>query len=378
MHQYEIKPYCPTDLSKRAYLAIYIEGRRYREYNGQKIAVDLKPNRAKSAKERRALLGKLEFEFRKKLNDGSYQKLLNKSGSHDSADRLSLDELFNSALNQKKTSNLSKRYVSDLKKLSQDFLSFLKKDERDGGIKHLKALRIQQYLDNFRRTPQQYMNKWRHMSALIGVLKRMYDFDADPMRKVSKIKTKATLHKIYTQEQLRDVLDYLKVNHENMYLCCLISYGCFLRPHIEVRNLKSSHFKNNCTEIHLSGNENKSGRIRVVYVPDYVRDAVYDRVQSLSADQNLFSMKQIPFNVYYFNTVWSRHFKTMLDLGLVEQNQTIYSFRHTAAVNVYKKTKDLHLLQQLLGHSNMIVTLKYLRGLGVHNMEELKEVMPVL
>src|SRR5690606_16626641 len=221
MHQYEIKCYCPTDISKRAYLAIYIAGRRYREYNGQKIAVNLKPNRAKSAKERRALLGKLEFEFRKKLDDGSYQKLLNKSNAHDNADTLSLEELFNNALNQKKTSNLSNRYINDLEKLCQDFLSFLKKDERDGGFKHLKAPRIQQYLDNFRKTPQHYMNKWRHMSALIGVIKRMYDFNVDPMRKVSKIKTKATLHKIYTQDQLRDVLAYLKVNHENMYLCCL-------------------------------------------------------------------------------------------------------------------------------------------------------------
>lgn len=47
----------------------------------------------------------------------------------------------------------------------------------------------------------------------------------------------------------------------------------------------------------------------------------------------------------------------MLKLGLIEKDQTLYSFRHTAVVNVYKKTKDLHILQQLLQHSNMIVTL---------------------
>lgn len=273
---------------------------------------------------------------------------------------------------------MSKRYVNDLDKLCVDFLGFLTQKERMADISGLKSLRIQQYLDRFRKTPQHYMTKWRHMSALIGVIKRMYDLNSDPMRKVSKIKTKATLHKVYTADQMKLVLAYLKQCHENLYVCCLISYACFLRPHIEVRNLRGSNFKNDCTEIHLSGDENKSGRVRLVYVPDYVKEAIADRVLKLSGDDNLFSLSKEPFNEYYFNTAWTRHFNIMLKLGLVEQNQTIYSFRHTAAVNVYKQTKDLHLLQQLLGHSNMIVTLKYLRGLGIHNMEELKGVMPVL
>ena len=63
---------------------------------------------------------------------------------------------------------------------------------------------------------------------------------------------------------------------------------------------------------------------------------------------------------------------------MIKPNQTLYSFRHTAAVNVYHKTKDVHILQQLLGHSDMIVTLIYLRGLGELNSDKLREVMPEL
>jgi len=378
MYQYEIKCYCPTDLTKRAYLAIYIDGNRYKEYNGNKIKVNLKPNRAKTIKERRALLGDLEFEFRKRLKDGSYQKLLTISASHDNLKMPTLEEMFKNALHQKKQSNLSTRYAKDLDMLCKDFLQSLTQKERIEGMDELKSSRIQQYLDKFRKSPQRYMTKWRHMSALIGTVKALYDVNNDPMRKVSKIKTKAILHKVYTTEQLQSVFSYLKQHHENLYLCCLISYGCFLRPHIEVRNLKGSHFKHNCTEIHLSGDENKSGRVRTVYLPDYVKEAIYERISKLGKNENLFSGNDEPFNEYYFNTAWTRQFKAMLALGMVEKNQTIYSFRHTAAVNVYKQTKDLHLLQQLLGHSNMIVTLKYLRGLGVHSASELRQVMPRL
>lgn len=68
----------------------------------------------------------------------------------------------------------------------------------------------------------------------------------------------------------------------------------------------------------------------------------------------------------------------MYDKGLIYKNQTIYSFRHTAAVEVFRRTKDVYLLQKLLGHSTIMVTLKYLRNLGEFNSEELREAAPQL
>ena len=68
--------------------------------------------------------------------------------------------------------------------------------------------------------------------------------------------------------------------------------------------------------------------------------------------------------------------KEMYQLGKIQEQQTLYSFRHTSAVNIYRRTKDLHLLQQLMAHSDMLVTQKYLRGLGVHDNEELRNIIP--
>jgi integrase len=68
----------------------------------------------------------------------------------------------------------------------------------------------------------------------------------------------------------------------------------------------------------------------------------------------------------------------MEPLGLVYEDQTPYSFRHTAAVDLYRRTKDVYLLQKLLGHSTIVVTLKYLRSLGEFNSEELRDAAPQL
>jgi integrase len=161
-------------------------------------------------------------------------------------------------------------------------------------------------------------------------------------------------------------------------LCCLITYGCFLRPHIEVRKLTAGHFKKDNSEIHLSGSENKGRKVRVVYVPDYVTKELENLLPSLKSTDNIFSKDLQPYNEAYFNTAWTRAWRKMHELGIVEKNQTIYSFRHTAAVDVYRRSKDVNLLKSLLGHSSIMVTLKYLRGLGEYNEEVLRGAAPRL
>jgi integrase len=101
-------------------------------------------------------------------------------------------------------------------------------------------------------------------------------------------------------------------------------------------------------------------------------------ITSINLNDNIFSRDASAYNEAYFNTAWSRLWKKMNKEGLIQEKQTIYSFRHTAAVEVYQRTKDVNLLKSLLGHSSILVTLKYLRGLGEYNEEILKDAAPRL
>ena len=62
--------------------------------------------------------------------------------------------------------------------------------------------------------------------------------------------------------------------------------------------------------------------------------------------------------------------------NLIEQGQTIYLFRHSGAIEIYKRTGSLTKLQKAMGHSNLNVSLTYLRGLEVAELTE--EDMPVI
>ena len=98
-------------------------------------------------------------------------------------------------------------------------------------------------------------------------------------------------------------------------------------------------------------------------VPSYIRDILIKR----ESDHNIFSNKPQPYNDDYFKTLWSR-FKTQS--SLLEQDQTLYSFRHTGAIEIFKRTGSITKLQKVKGHSSINVSLSYLRGLEIVELKE--------
>ena len=81
----------------------------------------------------------------------------------------------------------------------------------------------------------------------------------------------------------------------------------------------------------------------------------------------------LPYNADYFKSLWSR-FKTQTNI--LEQAQTLYSFRHSGAIEIFKRTGSITKLQKAMGHSSINVSLTYLRGLEVAELVE--EDMPMI
>ncbi len=373
-HMYtEPKIVLPKNLQARAYINFYLNGKRIRIYNGRSLNLNIYPNNSRSLKERERLLNVLLFEVKDALRKNIFLQK-----EEEPVKSLCTTEALEQALNSKLNSDLSNTYKRDLKTVFQQFMEFLSEKEKTGSLDAIKLNRIESFLTKYQSSGTYYMNKRRNLAVLFSAAGRLIEQPIDTVTKTNKRKVKSKLHKIYEPEQLRAVLGYLKEHHQHLYLCCLITFGCFLRPHKEVRKLTAGHFKKNISEIHLSGFENKGRKVRVVYVPDYVKQELELLLPSLKSTDNIFSRKNNPYNEAYFNTAWTRAWRKMQQLGIVEKNHTIYSFRHTAAVDVYRRTKDVNLLKSLLGHSSILVTLKYLRGLGEYNEEVLRGAAPGL
>ena len=72
-------------------------------------------------------------------------------------------------------------------------------------------------------------------------------------------------------------------------------------------------------------------------------------------------------NQGYFKALWSRFKKQS---NLLEQEQTLYSFRHSGAIEIFKRTGSITKLQKAMGHSSINISLTYLRGLEIAELKE--------
>ena len=267
-------------------------------------------------------------------------------------------EFFDSLIESKLSDNLSVSYLKALKTIAR----CLREELVSKG--HISP----DYIDSLSiryRNNTSFNTTRRHVNVLVNYL-----YENDFGIKLSKLKSRRqteTLHKPI--ENVKELLESIKMFNYDLYLCALLTYGCLLRPHQEIRCLKWKDFNDDLSYISLSGNKVKSKRNRVVPVPQYIRK----ELARGEINNNIFTGTSKPYNNSYFKGVWRRFKKC---LPSVERDITLYSFRHTGAIEIYKRTGSLSKLQKAMGHSSLKVSLTYLRGLEVEDLKE--EDMPMV
>lgn len=337
-------PKIKSDNKQRYYVLFYSNEKRYRIYNGSKINSNLYPN-SHPINQR--------YEIAKLLCAEVYKHLLSGLGVDEPKKVLygSDKKYLQQALNNKLKGDYSSKYKAMLQWTYNRFVKYIENDK-------ISSNNVNNFLNQYTKGSS-YNSLRRHLNALINEAKSL-GMDSNPMKDIKAKKSKAKLHKPYREVSI--VLDDIRKYNDNLYLCSLITYGCLLRPHREIRELTWSDFNSDLTQINLSGDRNKSGRNRIVPIPNYVSELL----NKGEPNHNIFTNTTTPPNKDYFKTLWSRYKKIS---NCLEDNQTLYSFRHTGAIKVFNNTKDITKLQKAMGHASINVSLTYLRGLEVTELE---------
>lgn len=365
-------------MEKRSYITFQINGRRVREYTGFTIGVQISPNKASSIAERNYLMELLCNHIKNSLENGTYTPPV-ESGKRQKKEEPMLGQLkytLEQSLDRKRKQKLAPKYIRNLEKLLDDFLLFLNEKEKSSAIDKLSSQRVQEFLNRYNKSATYYMTIRRHFKVLMAEAEKVTMLVIPAAKALPRQKVKPKAHIPYTPQQLKDVFHYLKVWDKHLYLCTMLCYGCWLRPHNEVGKLTAGNFKEGCRKIILDAEKNKSGRIRSVLVPDEVRRLLIPIVADLAPSDNIFTRVEETFNDDYFSKRWQRARKKMLQRGIIEPGHTIYSFRHTAAIDLYRRTRDVSLLQRIMGHVEITTTMTYLRGLGELNEQDWEIGMP--
>ena len=331
------------------FIDFYINAKRYRLFTAQKIGLDLKPNNypIPQRKKKAELLAKLVYDHLIK-NNISFEE---------ETSSLKVQQ-YDLIIEKKLKSSFSSKYVKSLEYYS----NILRKQL----IKH-DTIPIE-FIDGFLN---QYTNNTsfnthrRHINVLANYLNE-HGFKM-PITKLKRRRQTEKLHKPITD--LSHLLNLMKEFNYNLYLCCILTYGCLLRPHREIRLLKWKDFSDDLSTISIAGDRVKSKKNRIVPVPKYIREILH----KTDLEDNIFTGTPKPFNRDYFKTVFSRFKRCYPE---IDKHITIYSFRHSGAIEIFKRTGSLTKLQRAMGHSSLQVSLTYLRGLEVTELKE--EDMPMV
>lgn len=348
----------------RVYINVFLGKRRYRYANGEPIGVNIQPNYAPLS-ERMVEAGLLRGAFEVALRRG----WLPEDSSPEWQSSLGLIpktkntttvlEVLQRQYELKEQMGYSYHYLRDLKRVVLKWREFA---EAYGFallyFKDLKRSFIMDFLVFASKSPRVQKNVKLNLSAL---LKSEFDeaLLPSPFASIRLRKSQETLHRPFGD--VSDVLSALKAYDAKLYLCCLMTYGLLLRPHQEIRTLTWGAFNFDLTVLSLSGAQNKSQRNRIVPIPAYVREELIT-IRQPDKLANIFTGQLHAYSQDYFKGLWTKFKKTT---QLIERGQTIYSFRHSGAIEVFTRTNDLHLLSKLMGHSSLLVTLTYLRGLEI-------------
>ena len=342
-------PKVKQDIKQRVYVDFNYNCKRYRLYNGKKINSEIHPN--SYPVDKRLEMGHLlAAEIYKFMCSGISLELLQKSRLIKPV--MTDKDYLKAALDLKLKGNYSEKYKDKLKYVYNVVISQSQADK-------ISVLSIKNVLDKY-TSGVTYNTMRRHLNALFNEAVSL-GMTSNPMLEIKSKKTKAKLHKPF--DNLAEVLDEVKHYNCNLYLCCLLTYGCLLRPHREVRELTWGDFSEDLSFINLSGHRNKSGKNRIVPVPSFIKDLLDAKAKHL----NIFTGRITPPNKDYFKTLWGRYKRTS---KVLKQDQTLYSFRHSGAIDIFKRTGSITKLQKAMGHSNITVSLTYLRGLEIAELKE--------
>ena len=348
-------PKVHTDSLNKVFVSFYIKNKRYRLYNGKRINSTTNPN-SYPLDQRLSIAKVLAAEIYSYLLNGGL--LLSYRSSNVVNGKLSDIDYIKQALDSKLSGDYSKKYKAMLQ-FSFECL------RQEIGFSKLSVSGLKNILSRYCSGVSHNTLK-RHLNVLINEAVSL-GMECNPMTEIKSKKAKAVLHKPFND--IATVLEDIKSFNKNLHLCCLLTYGCLLRPHREVRELTWGDFSNDLSFIKLSGFRNKSGRNRIVPVPSFIKSHLHPK----SINDNIFAGDHYNRNPDYFKTLWSRYKKQS---KILEQGQTLYSFRHSGAIEIFKRTGSITKLQKAMGHSSINVSLTYLRGLEIAELKE--EDMPMV
>ncbi len=277
---------------------------------------------------------------------------------------------------QKKITNHRQTYTNSFQRLRNNLERWLEYDQRkDFPLRNFTpddAFSFFEYLNRERKVSNKTFNNYRTDLAIVFnfLMKRNPNlFTSNPALVIDKLPVNARKHAALSDEQMDKIIKACrKAGYHSLVLFIQMIYYTFGRPEGEVIQLKIEN-------IDLANN-------RILFPAHISKGKTDDYVglsPALKAILQAMDLNKYPPGYYLFGQdqkpgekrvgylyFYNRNRKIFEQLGLdkASMRYSVYSYKHSGVISLYKATKDIKLVQSQCRHKGLEQTNSYLRDLG--------------
>ncbi len=199
-------------------------------------------------------------------------------------------------------------------------------------------------------------------------------FEQNPARFLEMFTAKTESHEPFTPKQADTIIKYLTEQQDFQLLMFIyfIKYT-FARPGKEVRLMKVRDLKE--STLRITSTYSKSSRVKTPTIPKPLAELIERlQIRQYEPDYYVFGNEGTPGPVPCDkNHFYRRHRKVLDELNLTGAKYTLYGWKHTGNIKLFKATGKITTNQQQNGHASPRTTEIYLAKMGLIADDEIIE-----
>ncbi len=263
-----------------------------------------------------------------------------------------------------------KSYISYNDILKQ-FTGWLKKKHLDIVYPdHFTNQHIRNFLDycltEWGNSGKTHNVKLNCLRALFNALKDRGGVKVNPCDGIKKLPEKSCEKVAFMDTEREAAKKHLFTNHRRLYYACQFVYYCMIRR-TELMLLRVGDIDFESKTIRISGKTAKNGRSESVTIPRSFEPILYEMgLNTAPKDYYIFGkdFDTCPTRLVKADYLSDAHRAAMKEIDMRKES-TFYSWKHTGAMQLYKATKDPYIVMRQCRHTDISITMIYLRSLGL-------------
>lgn len=282
---------------------------------------------------------------------------------------VTVSDLFDELLNIKKSYLTKRTYKTYFDQIGL-FKKYLKRTHSDHlYIYNYTPHHARQFMDYLLKTKKYSGKSYNTMLSSIktffnDAVSRGY-IEKSPFSEIKQIKQQYGKNTTYSKKEEQIVLDYTYKHERNLFYASMFVKYCFLRRS-ELSNLQVKHIIFENKTIIIPASSAKSRIQDSVTIPLSLENYILEmRVLELDPETFIFGKKLKP-SPQRLNRVddFTDLQRKVNRICKVKSECTFYSWKHTGAVELYQLTKDPYVVMRQCRHTDIKITMTYLRSLG--------------